>query len=405
MGRATDRFPAEAARAAGALSHVTVVRGPARLPEGWEAVCRRAASGLGVDLEILEAATVPAIVDAIGRAPERSQGVVLHAGAFDGSVTVAAAVARCPLPVVHVDVEELARPGGAVRASALRAIHGRGRRGFAWALRLLAARVGRPAPSILRYGTTSAQIVELRRPEGDAVRPCVVLLHGGFWLHAWERDLVEGLAVDLVDRGWATANVEYRRLGPTGGGWPQTFADVSSALERLGEVAGEHRLDRDRCVLVGHSAGATLALWAATQRADVRRGLAQAPSAAPLTPRGIVSLAGVLDLAAAAVADLGDGAVRSMLTDIAENVGTDVDPVLLASPVARIPLGVPVVAVHGAADEVVPPELTASFVAAAAEAGDDVTWVDVPDDTDHFTVIDPASRAWQATAAAMDRFR
>ena len=41
---------------------------------------------------------------------------------------------------------------------------------------------------------------------------------------------------DLVRRGWAAWNIEYRRLGGgQGGGWPATFDDVAAAIDALPE--------------------------------------------------------------------------------------------------------------------------------------------------------------------------
>ena len=380
----------------------TVVHGPGRLPDGWDAVCRSAAADLGIDVDLVGASTVPELVAAVQDGAEHANGIVLHAGAFADSVTVAAAVARAPVPVVHVDTAELGRPGGAARAACLRAIHGRGRSGFRWALRMLAARAGAGrAPLLLRTAPSPAQVLDLWLPQGPGPHPVAVLLHGGFWLHPWERDLMEGIAADLVGRGWAVGNVEYRRLGPTGGGWPATFTDVTAAFDRLGEVADEHVLDAVRCVVVGHSAGATLAVWAATRPPAAPRGIAQAPPARPPVPSAVVSLAGVLDLAVAAEADLGGGAVRALLA----GAGDHRDDLLAASPVRRVPVGVPLVTVHGAGDRIVPPTMTDRFVAAARDAGDPVTVVTVPDGTGHFNVVDPASAAWQATADAMDALR
>ena len=85
---------------------------------------------------------------------------------------------------------------------------------------------------------------------------------------------MRSIAADLVRRGWAVWNVEYRRIGG-GGGWPETFADVAAAIDRLD---GLHpSLDLTRVDVLGHSAGGHLALWAAG-----REGLPPgAPGASP----------------------------------------------------------------------------------------------------------------------------
>src|SRR5207302_1757602 len=78
------------------------------------------------------------------------------------------------------------------------------------------------------YGPDPSQEGDLWTPAGAGPHPVVVLFHGGFWYHAWERDLMDGLAVDLAARGIAAWNAEYRRVG-AGGGWPVTGEDAARA--------------------------------------------------------------------------------------------------------------------------------------------------------------------------------
>src|SRR5947207_13215657 len=68
------------------------------------------------------------------------------------------------------------------------------------------------------------------------------------------------LCVALGDAGIATWNVEYRSVGDVDGGWPAAGDDVAAAAEHVGELVERYPLDRERVVLVGHSAGGQLAL-------------------------------------------------------------------------------------------------------------------------------------------------
>jgi acetyl esterase/lipase len=151
-----------------------------------------------------------------------------------------------------------------------------------------------------------------------------------------------------------------------------------------------------RVVGVGHSAGGHLAVWL-----DARPGLpAGAPGAGPAVRlSGVVSQAGVLDLDDAAEQDLGSGAVAALLGGLPSAVKERYG---LASPVARLPVGVPVVCVHGTADDRVPLRQSERFVSAARAAGDPVELV-VLDGVDHFAVIDPATAAWRACRDAARR--
>ncbi len=81
--------------------------------------------------------------------------------------------------------------------------------------------------SLHRYGDHPSQLCELYG-ESESV---AVLIHGGFWRQRYGRELEGGIARDLVARGWAVWNIEYRRLG-NGGGVPATLDDVSAAMEQ-----------------------------------------------------------------------------------------------------------------------------------------------------------------------------
>ena len=125
-----------------------------------------------------------------------------------------------------------------------------------------------------------------------------MLFHGGFWRRrGGDLDLMEPLAERLVDSGYAVWNVEYGRTGEKFGGWPFTFEHVSASVAFVDELADGHQLDPSRIVLVGHSAGGHLALWASTQhRVD-----------------GVVALAPIVDLNRAYTDRLGNNAVGDLL--------------------------------------------------------------------------------------------
>lgn len=248
----------------------------------------------------------------------------------------------------------------------------------------------------LEYGRHPSQFGELTLPPGDApARGVAVVVHGGFWRQAYGLELGRPLAADLVAAGWAAWNVEYRRVGGDGG-WPATFDDVAAALDALagpGQSAAGGRLPLDRVVVIGHSAGGQLATWLAARPTLP----AAAPGADPaVRPRGVVSQAGVLDLVDAARRGVGRGAVVDLLGAVPERAP---ERYALASPVARLPIDVPVVCVHGTADVNVPIRQSERFVAAAGGAAELITLPGV----DHFAVIDPAAPAWRVCRDAATR--
>jgi len=243
-----------------------------------------------------------------------------------------------------------------------------------------------PPARQIAYGEHPDQVGNLHLPVGEGRWPVVVLIHGGFWRFGWDRTLMTPLARDLAARGIAAWNVEYRRMGQEGGGWPGTLEDVAAAADA---VAGLDGVDPTRVVTVGHSAGGHLALWLAARH---RLGAGQ-PGAGPrVRPRGAVSQAGVTDLARGAADGLGDGACEALLGGAPEELP---ERYAAASPAALLPLGVPVLLVHGAADDIVPPGQSHAFAHAACAAGDAVDVVDLPG-ADHFDVIEAGHQAWAA---------
>ncbi len=238
------------------------------------------------------------------------------------------------------------------------------------------------------YGRSRAQYAVLELPPGEGPFAVVVLLHGGFWRLGFNRTLMNPLAHDLLGRGFAVWNVEYRRLGigwGGGGGWPQTFEDVAAAIDLLADV--EAPLDLRRVIAVGHSAGGQLALWAAA-RAKLPPG---APGAQPrVALAAAVGQAAICDLRAAHAARLGAGVVRRLLGGSPARVPERYD---LASPAALLPLGVPLLLVCGERDSVVAPSQSLDYAQRARAQGDEVSVV-VRAGEGHFEHLEAAGGAW-----------
>jgi dipeptidyl aminopeptidase/acylaminoacyl peptidase len=239
-----------------------------------------------------------------------------------------------------------------------------------------------------RYGSSPSQFGELMLPEGDGRFPVAVVIHGGFWKAVYGRKLMWPVCGDLVRRGWAVWNLEYRRLGlRSGGGWPETFDDVAAGIDHLASL--DAPLDLDRVVAIGHSAGGHLATWLAAR--DV----------GGVRPRAAVSQAGVVDLVLACELSLSRGVVARLLGGDPDELP---DVYAKASPAALVPIGVPLLCVHGGLDDVVPPEMSERFAERARLAGDDCE-LRVFDDQDHMGHIDPDNPMWQAAADWLESWR
>jgi acetyl esterase/lipase len=252
------------------------------------------------------------------------------------------------------------------------------------ALRIARSALRNPATRH-RYGEHPRQVADLHRPVGAGPFPVVVVLHGGYWQPPYTKLIMRPLCVDLVRRGYAALNVEYRRLGREGGGWPQTFDDVAAAIDHLADGAlRDAGLDVGRVTLLGHSAGAQLALWAAG-RPELPAG---APGAAPrVSATRVLALAPVCDLEEAG------RPARVLLGGAPSEVPERWQQ---ADPMRRIPLGVPVGLVHALGDETVSVQRSRQYATAARAAGADVTLTETPGG--HREPIDPVSPAWKVAA-------
>ncbi len=248
--------------------------------------------------------------------------------------------------------------------------------------------------TIHRYGDDADQFLQYWSPEPAVGRTRsieLVLIHGGYWRARYSLELMEPMARHLSQRGWPVLNLEYRRIGQAPDPWFAMASDIESALT-LGlstmstASTGEGQVRRR--ILIGHSAGGHLALWAAAQ-----------PWAAAADIGGVVALAPVSDLLAADEQRLSNHAT-------AELFGLDPDRRRVRLPVASprhlLPLGVPQYVIHGDLDDSVPQSFSVDY-AAAVRAGGDRIDLDTPDGVDHFNLIDPDSDIWPTIEAAIER--
>lgn len=355
----------------------------AKLPQRCAAWARRTGADVDVTGPVAGEELIAPLADS------RYAGAVLELPpgvdkAVADDEAVADAVATAPFPVVAVSRGQLTGAPSVVEAACADTFAGRGPSGFQWALWHLHARHEQP-PHTVSYGHHPAHVGDLRLPDTAGAAPVVVLVHGGFWRHEWGRDLMDGLALDLTSRGYATWNIEYRRTGPTGGGWPATRDDVVRAVTALPELAAG-RVDPHRVVLLGHSAGAQLALSVASGLTSLR-------------PALVVAMSGIFDLERAARDGVGWGSVEAFLGDAPDDAP---DRYHAASPMTHVPIGLSQVLVHGTVDEHVPPTQSEMYRDRAVAAGDEVDLVRL-EGADHFSVIDPTSDAWAATAGALEQ--
>lgn len=242
----------------------------------------------------------------------------------------------------------------------------------------------------IAYGEHPSQFGVLRRPEAPGSCPVVVSIHGGFWQSKYGLDENEPLAEDLAQRGYATWNIEYRRIGEEGGAWPGTFHDVISAVNHLDQLKDTYQLDLSNVVVIGHSAGGHLALLLGSLL-----NLKHSPLVVPI--KGIISLAGVTDLHEM----LQIHTERGITSPVTTFLGGSFDELPIASPIELLPLNVEQVLIHGELDHHVPVSLSVEYHRRARELGDSVRLITLPD-AEHFMVVDPSSSAWKAVIDSLE---
>ncbi|MFF5792742.1 alpha/beta hydrolase family protein [Paeniglutamicibacter sp. NPDC012692] len=244
-------------------------------------------------------------------------------------------------------------------------------------------------PQRFDYGEHPSQYAELWVPDSRAHAAIAIIIHGGFWRQAYGAEYGRPLARDLRDRGYVVWNLEYRRTNGGDGGWPETFLDVAAGLDGLESALESSGLEPGPRVGIGHSAGGHLALWAAGRHLLPPA----APGALPETLRcldAVISQAGVLDLALAESLALSDHAARLLMRCAPAE---DPERWKWADPADRIPLGIPLLMLHGTTDEDVPVELGRSFARRAMAAGGPVDYLEF--EGDHYGLITPGDRAWE----------
>ncbi len=264
----------------------------------------------------------------------------------------------------------------------------------------LLARPRAPATRLVSYGPAKAQMGELFLPTGKGPHRVVVMIHGGCWQAEFGLELMDYLSADLQNRGFAVWNLEYRREGEAGGGYPGTFLDIANGLDELRILAPANGLDLRNVVVVGHSAGGQLALWAAA-RGHLPRTSALY-RANPLAIAGVVSLAGIDDLAD--YHDSGPTACGGPPTiDALTGPETTAHPNVYAdtSPAALLPIGARQLIVSGRLDHIVPTPFADRYTVRARAAGDAVQEIEIQDAA-HFELIDPTSDAWKQIEPLME---
>jgi acetyl esterase/lipase len=238
-----------------------------------------------------------------------------------------------------------------------------------------------PADAQLRYGSDEYQLGDLRLPKGSGPFPAAMFVHGGFWRARYDLRHAGFICAALTKAGFITWNLEYRRVGNPGGGWPGSFEDVTAGYQFLRQLAGKYPVDTKRIIVLGHSAGGQLALALAAHHNSMR---------------AAVALAGVVNLRRAWELHLSNDAVAEFLGGPPERVAEHYHE---ASP-AELDIRCRQLLIHGSEDEIVPVQMSRDYVQEKQQKRESVTLLEIPT-AGHFEIVDPASKIWPSVEKAI----
>lgn len=274
--------------------------------------------------------------------------------------------------------------------------------------RTLEARSVRTADTTVALRVDGRELVaELRVPAGAGPHPVAIVVHGGCWVTRYaDYRYMKPLAEALRQAGIASFNISYRRADEAGGAWPGTFTDVAAQAALLTPLASRFRLDLQRVIATGHSAGAHLALWLAAWPKLPAASAIKTKASVP-TIRAVVPIDGPGDLVSfnpMAARICGNAPVLELL--LASTPDEHPDRWRDASPSSWLPLGVPQAMVRGSLDAGVarpsaaPKGSMIDYATRARGAGDSV-WIVAADTTSHFAMLDPEHPSFAVVVKAV----
>ncbi len=148
----------------------------------------------------------------------------------------------------------------------------------------------RQAPlTSIAYGDDARQKLDIYLPKQNAAGASAVLIffHGGSW-HDGEREGYGFLGRAFAARGFVTVIADYRKAPSVR--FPAFVQDTASAIAWVHANIAKHDGDADRIFVMGHSAGAHIAMMTALDPQWLA-----ANNLAPNVIKGVIGLAGPYD--------------------------------------------------------------------------------------------------------------
>lgn len=210
--------------------------------------------------------------------------------------------------------------------------------------------------------------MDLALPEKQSGEKCpaVLFIHGGGWNSCTKREKFESFMIrKMTGLGFAAASVEYRlaKVAP----FPAQIQDIRRAVRFLRANGDRYHINAEQIGVVGHSAGAHLALLTSMISAD--RWTDDDDSSHSAAFQAVMGLSGVYNLTA--LYKPGDPDFRpvfkKLLPGPEENM---VDRLNGMSPFRHVRKGLPpILLIHGDSDNMVPVEQSIELAEKLQAAG------------------------------------
>jgi acetyl esterase/lipase len=238
----------------------------------------------------------------------------------------------------------------------------------------------------LVYGLADGQtlLLDIYEPPDStgALRPSVILIHGGGWT-SFDKSTMHPLARFLALSGFVAVTVNYRLFHDNANRWPAQLDDVQRAVRWVRANAAKYNVNSDRIGAYGHSAGAQLALLLGMM--DTRDNSDPALAKYSSKVQAVVEASGPADLAAERDSPNAKFLADFLGADYATNpqVWRDASPVSHAAK-----SNAPILIIHGTRDQMVPIVQAEELDKALVNAGANVKFLQL--DSNH-TFQEPAA--------------
>ncbi len=202
----------------------------------------------------------------------------------------------------------------------------------------------------------SALLANIAYPDGPALKPAIISVHGGRWRAGNRADASSIKVTQWAEFGFFAMSIDYRLVG--GSPAPAPYLDMLTAIRWLHAHAEDYRIDPERVYLIGQSAGGQMvSLFATAGEAGFPR--VGGWETARTDVRAVISVAATYELNGLSWGNL--------WTPVSGNVE---DARRHASPITHVnPTMKPLLIIHSDDDKSVPVQQANEMAAKVAAAG------------------------------------